>query len=528
MDLKILIVDDDVSDRVLLKRHITKRGTDIDFLEAGSGQEAISLMMAHDDIDCVFLDYRLPDQDGIQVMKSVYNYKTDLGPFPIIMLTGQGSEAVAVDAIRCGAQDYIIKENLSSDVVHIARVKAQELFELKSSHNDAKKIIEHSQRMDTVGQLSSGIAHDFNNLLTITFGNIGLLQSALEKEDVDREYCQKKLSVIERTSKRGADLVKQLMVFARQRELDSVVTDINQVITVLLEFLQRSLGDHIDVRCDLAEDIYLVDVDPGQLEHAIINMGVNARDVMEDGGMLSILTENIEIAHDDPLVVQLVIRAGAYVKLTISDTGLGMKEEVREKIFEPFFTTKDIGKGTGLGLSTVYGFVQESGGVIDVESAENEGTSFSLYFPRSANGMSVLDDEAAPQAADLVGGDETILLVEDEEDIRFIASMLLKDAGYTVIEAANGQQALDVMQAYIGPKPIDLLFTDIAMPGEMNGIQMAARAQVLQPALKLLFTTGYGAGALPDMDLVARYPVVNKPYNPDDMITSVRKALDAA
>lgn len=528
MVLKILIVDDDVVDRALLKRHVAKRGVDIEFLEAESGQEAIDIMNSCDDIDCVFLDYMLPDQDGIQVIKSVYNYKTDLGPFPIIMLTGQGSEAVAVDAIRYGAQDYLIKENLSHDVVQITLAKAHELFELKSNHHDAKKIIEHSQRMDTVGQLSSGIAHDFNNLLTITFGNIQLLGDALSQEAVDVQYCLKKLSVIERTSKRGADLVKKLMVFSRQRQLDSVTTDMNVVISDLLELLQRSLGDYIDVHLELGDDIHYVDVDPGQLEHAIINMGINARDVMEDGGALSLLTDNIVVQPDDALVNRLSIEPGAYVKLTISDTGTGMPAEVREKVFEPFFTTKDVGKGTGLGLSMVYGFVQESGAYIDVESALGEGTHFHLYFPRSLEEFAQVEDPSSVVRPKPVGGDETILLVEDEDDIRFIASMVLKGAGYTVLEATNGQEGLEMMQTHADAKDIDLVFTDIAMPGDMNGIQMAARVQVLNPEVRLLFTTGYGEGALPDMNLVARYPVVNKPYGPDDLLSRIRSVLDGA
>lgn len=526
MHLKILIVDDDATDRALMKRHLFKRDLKIEYLEATSGQDALSYIDKHNDITCIFLDYMLPDQDGVQVLKSMYDIESDLGPCPVVMLTGQGSESVAVEAIRFGAQDYIIKEHLSADVAHIALAKARELYDLKRTYYESKKIIEHSQRMDTVGQLTSGIAHDFNNLLTITFGNIRLLNDELHSDTLDTHYCLEKLKIVEKTTRRGADLVKKLMVFSRQRTLEPVTTHLNDLIEQLEEFLKRSLGDHIDVEMDLAGDLKYVEVDAGQMEHAILNLSINARDAMLDGGLLALKTRNIHVTDQDAHLLQLGLKAGvSYSAMSISDTGTGMSQEVKDKIFEPFFTTKDVGSGTGLGLSMVYGFVKDSSGAIDVESTPRKGTCFTLYFPHSEKNI-VTKAKTITETTVATHGDETILLVEDEDEIRLITSLVLKGAGYNILEAANGDEALKIMQTHPQAADVKLLFTDIAMPGEMNGVQVAARVQVIKPNVKLLFTSGYGLGALPDMHLMMRYPVINKPYKPEDLLIKVRSVLD--
>ncbi len=462
--------------------------------------------------------------DGIHILKEIYNEETELGPCPTVMLTGKGSEVIAIEAIRLGAQDYIIKENISSDALYIAITKARESFDLKTSHNEAKAFIELSQKMDAIGKLTSGIAHDFNNLLTITFGNAALLISLLQKEEVDAELCIEKTKVIQKTTRRGADLVKRLMVFARQKSLEPVTLDINDLINDFKDLLERTLGDFVNLNTDLGDDLEHIDVDPSQLENAIINIAANARDVMLDGGKLTLKTCNTNI--NDKLATVLKISAGSYVKLSITDTGDGIDDEVISRVFDPFFTTKDVGKGTGLGLSMVYGFVTDSNGAIEVESQKNQGTTFHLYFPASSAEQTIEgseDQESNDKPASKSDISHTILVVEDEAEIRLLTKMLLVEAGYNVVEAEDGQEALDII-AQCGDD-IDLVFTDIAMPGEMNGVQAAARMQVIKPTIKLLFTSGHAAEAVPDMELLSDYPVLAKPYQPQALISKIKDAL---
>ena len=522
MDLSILLIDDDDADRSLFKKYLIKPGQNLTIVEASTFKDGLEIIRNGRHFDCVFLDYMLPDMDGISLLKKVYNKEADIGPFPVVMLKGQSRESVAIDAIRYGAQDYLIKDNISTDTLYIALAKAQQVFELKRSRNEARALLEHSQKMDAVGKLTGGIAHDFNNLLTITFGNTRLLMDMLQKETPDMAACVEKVRIIQKAMQRGSDLVKHLMVFSRQRTLEPVTVDLNQLMADSSVLLQRTLGASVEIKTIWGADIHAVDLDPGQLENVIINMGVNARDAMLDGGTLIFETENTML--DEMVAKSLGVEAGAYVKLTVSDTGSGMKEDVVEKIFDPFFTTKDIGKGTGLGLSTVYGFVKESGGAIEVESEKGKGTTFSLYFPQSTEETPSQETEKKPCEEQNNGGCETILVVEDEEEIRFLTTAMLRNEGYKILEASNGQEAVSVIQQ--STESVDLLFTDIAMPGEMNGVQAAARVQALKPNIKLLFTTGYAMGSVPDIELTEEYPVLNKPYQPEDLMLKIRQVLD--
>jgi CheY-like chemotaxis protein len=231
----------------------------------------------------------------------------------------------------------------------------------------------------------------------------------------------------------------------------------------------------------------------------------------------------MNVSLDEDKAASLKVAAGDYVCFCITDAGLGVSEELLSKIFEPFFTTKSEGNGTGLGLSMVYRFVKDSGGTIDVASEVGRGTSFSLYFPRSCNSVPVADDNVS-NTDSAVGGSETILVVEDEEEIRFLTSLILRDAGYKVLEAEHGHEGLGVIQN--SDENIDLVFTDISMPGDMNGVQMAARIQVLKPQIRLLFTSGYAADAIPDMNLASEYPILHKPYQPQDLLLKIREILE--
>lgn len=518
--MKVLIVDDNEADRVLFQHTIFGFDNAIEVAQSDCGEDALERIRS-EAFDCIFLDYRLPDMDGIEVLQHIYDKKTELTPCPVIMLTGLGNQNLIVEALKYGAQDYLVKASVSPEVLGIAIIKAQNFFDLRLSRNQAQEQFLHSQKMDAIGQLTGGIAHDFNNLLTIMFGNTRLLDLMLKKEPVDLEGVQKKIASIKGAAQRGADLVKQLMVFSRQRTLDPVSVNLNALIEQGQDLVSHSVGAAIDTKLVLDADIWPIDIDPSQFEHALINIVVNARDAMPDGGVITFETANIEI-YEGTAHVPEGVSPGEYVRLCISDTGYGMDDETLEKVFEPFFTTKDVGKGTGLGLSMVYGFFRDSGGGVYVTSEKGKGTSFLIYVPRSQGSAGLKG--AAVSDEEVLGGSESVLLVEDEPEIRALSAGLLRSYGYQVIEAHHAQEALEVLS---GDTPIDLLFTDISMPGEMNGIQMAARAMAIRPALQVLFTTGYSQDSVPDYDLIRdRYSMLSKPYEYVDLLKMIRGLLD--
>lgn len=380
--LDILIIDDDEFDREAIKRALgrTQEPRGFSIAEADTGTQGLDLLRARK-FSCVFLDYRLPDMDGLRVLHELFDARTGLVSSPVVFLTAQGNESVMLEALRYGAQDYLVKDNLSDGALNIALKKSRELFDLKAGRRQAEEQLQHMRKMDAVGQLTSGIAHDFNNLLTVVLGNLHLLRERLEAkpEAIDPEYLRKKIDMMETVARGGADLVRRLMVFTRQRPLQQEICDLNLCIADTLEFLRRPLGETVDIVVNRGENLFPVLIDPVEFSNVLINMAVNARDAMPHGGTLTISTEN-----------QIVVRgsaeeipAGAYVRVTIADTGAGMSPETVLRVFEPFFTTKAAGEGTGLGLSMAYGFVKQSGGHIHVDSSLSEGTVFRIYLPKA-------------------------------------------------------------------------------------------------------------------------------------------------
>lgn len=384
--LEILIIDDNKVDRVAIKRSLNSIGLGKDAVihEADSGRAGLDFIDKKN-IDCVFLDYRLPDMDGLALLKQLYDPKTDLAKSPVVMLTGQGSEAVMLEALRWGAQDYLLKDNITPTALNIAVKKAQELFELKQSRRHAEEQLHHMRKLEAVGQLTSGIAHDFNNLLTVVLGNLHLLRERITDKpgNIDPEYVLKKIQTMDTVARNGADLIKRLMVFTRQRPLQHQVVNVNDCITNAFEILKRSLGETIVIELRQAKDAWPALMDREEFGNVLINLAVNARDAMPKGGKLTISTQNKSVPTSQEM------QSGDYILITVSDTGTGMAPEVAQRIFEPFFTTKPVGEGTGLGLSMAYGFVKQSNGHISVESKKNSGTTFRIYLPRA---------EAAPEA----------------------------------------------------------------------------------------------------------------------------------
>ena len=377
--------------------------------------------------------------------------------------------------------------------------------------------LRQSQKLEAVGQLTGGIAHDFNNLLTIILGNAEALEDAVAKDHALRPQVE----MINVAADRGAELTRRLLAFSRRQTLAPRSLDINALLSDMAPLLRRTLGEHVRVEIVTSPDLWPTEVDAGQLEAAILNLALNARDAMGAGGSLTIETANAPL-DDDYAATEVEVEAGNYVVVVVTDTGHGMTQETVARAFEPFFTTKEVGKGSGLGLSMVFGFVKQSGGHVRIYSEPGEGTAVKLYFPRAARPAT--ETRPKPAARHAVGGTETILVVEDEALVREHVVAQLRALGYRVLAANDGPEALSLLQ---GGAAVDLLFTDVVMPGGIGGRDLAERAGLLRPGLKVLFTSGYTETSVfhqgrlqPGVDLLS------KPYRRDVLAAKVRKVLD--
>jgi signal transduction histidine kinase/CheY-like chemotaxis protein len=375
----------------------------------------------------------------------------------------------------------------------------------------------HAQRMEAVGQLTGGVAHDFNNLLTAILLNADVLARQIESDSL--RYLAEGMRL---AAERGADLTRRLLAFGRRQVLLPQATDVAELLDGMETLMRRTLGEHIEIVVRSEADLWPAFVDPGQLESAIINLAVNARDAMTAGGRLTIETTNVEL-DESYAASHADVKPGQYVKLSVSDTGTGMATDVIERAFEPFFTTKDIGKGTGLGLSMVYGFVKQSEGHVHIHSEAGFGTVVSLYLPRSSAAASTAAQfEQLPQMA---SGSETILLVEDDPLVRAYSEEQLCTLGYDVVTAENAPGALRLVEQGYVP---DLLFSDIVMPGGMSGLDLARHLRARWPGLKVLLTSGYAHGAVEEAandPLLERY-ILAKPYRPGLLAARIREVLD--
>jgi two-component system cell cycle sensor histidine kinase/response regulator CckA len=374
-----------------------------------------------------------------------------------------------------------------------------------------------SQKMEAIGKLAGGIAHDFNNLLTVINSNSQLGLMELKEWDPLRE----KLDSIQKAGERAANLTRQLLAFSRRQVVEMRVIDINALLQDLGKMLLRVIGEDIELKIVPDNNLGRVKADPGQIEQAILNLVVNARDAMPSGGKLTIETANMELSQEYSYT-HLDMKPGRYVMLSVNDTGVGMVPEVREHIFEPFFTTKEKGKGTGLGLSTVYGVVKQSGGNIWVYSEPGQGTTFKVYLPQVDEPLEEARKKVVREK--LPGGSETILVVEDEEEVRKLAVAILKKQGYRILEAAHGGDAFLICEQ--GKERIHLLLTDIVMP-EMNGPELARRLRYFYPEMKVLFMSGYTDNAILQHGMLDKEMFfLQKPFSVDGLLSKVREALD--
>ena len=410
-------------------------------------------------------------------------------------------------------EDAVKERTRELEIQNEARIKAEEL-------------LRQAQKMEAVGQLTGGIAHDFNNLLTIVIGGLDMVGRqipALGATAAAERIARAKDMALQGVQ-RAVTLTNRLLAFSRQQPLAPKPIDAKKLVSVTCEFLRRTLGETVSLETALAAGLWRAHADPHQLENALINLTLNARDAMPEGGKVTIETANCYLDESYVSSIPEPVDVGQYVMIAVADTGTGMDPITVERAFEPFFTTKEVGRGTGLGLSQVYGFVRQSAGHVKVYSELDEGTTVKIYLPRYVGAEEHVEDAEQSQAANGAIGTETILVVEDDDALRSYTVETLAELGYRVLPATNGAAALEILDS---GNDIDLLFTDVVMPGGLNGRQLADEAVRRRPGLKVLFTTGYTRNAIVHHGrLDPGVEMVGKPFSSDELIRKVRAILD--
>jgi PAS domain S-box-containing protein len=384
-----------------------------------------------------------------------------------------------------------------------------------------EEMMRQSQKMEAVGQLTGGLAHDFNNLLTIILGNI----EALQRRDIKDEAVRRFAEAAARGAERAATLTQRLLAFARRQPLDPRPLDPNRLIAGMSDLLHRALGETVVLETALTGGVWRISVDGNELESALLNLAVNARDAMESGGRLTIETENVRLDEDHAAANEDVV-AGDYVMMAVSDTGTGMTQDVQARAFEPFYTTKETGRGSGLGLSQVYGFVKQSGGYIKLSSALGQGTTLRLYLPRLPDDLEVEAPPLVERARAPPTGSGTILVVEDDAQVREHTGRLFEELGYNVLAAEHGREALAILER---AEDVRLLFTDVGLPGGLNGRQLADAVLRRRPGIKVLFTTGYARDAIiHEGRLAPGVQLIVKPFTFAGLAAKVRQVMEDA
>jgi PAS domain S-box-containing protein len=439
-------------------------------------------------------------------------------------LAGLAAEAaVAIDNVRLSqsAQNEIReRKRAQEELQQLNATLEQQVHERTEQLRRNEEALRQSQKMEAIGQLTGGVAHDFNNLLQVIIGNLDTLQRTLP---TDSARHQRSVRNALTGAQRAAALTQRLLAFSRRQPLDPKPIDANVLVNGMSEMIHRTLGETIAVETVLGAGLWRIEADPNELESAILNLAVNARDAMPSGGRLTLETGN---AHIDESYVQAhrEVVPGQYVVISVTDTGAGMDAKTVAQAFEPFFTTKPVGKGTGLGLSQVYGFVKQSGGHVKIYSEVGQGTTVKLYLPRLA-AEAAQDDTSTEQLLPEAALEETVLVLEDDEDVRSYSVEILRELGYRVFEAHDGPAALRVLDQQ--PR-VDLLFTDVVLPGGMTGAQVAAQARALRPNLKVLFTTGYARNAIIHHGRLDKgVHLITKPFSFNELAAKIRDIIDS-
>ena len=522
---------------------------------AFQGQEGLEMVKraaeTGDPYALAFVDVRMPPGwDGVETISHIWKFCPEiqivictaysdysweemihkLGHSPDLVVLKKPFDNVEVLQLACAlTEKWRLNREVQSRLSDLDAMVRQRTSELENANTQLKEEIakqlkleeqlRHSQKMEAVGQLAAGVAHDFNNILTVIQGNAAFLRERTERDEGSGEA----LDDISVAAERAARLVRQLLAFSRKQVLKSEVLHPGRVVDNVRETLKHLLGDRIALEIDIDPELPPIRADLSMMEQILMNLSTNARDAMPNGGKLAISADSVVIDIDDAKK-NGVSHPGKYVRLSVSDTGCGIPPDLLPRIFDPFFTTKDVGKGTGLGLATVYGIVRQHNGWVEVQSVVNHGTTFRIFLPAEAE-RSKTGESAPPPNTVARKGSECILVVEDEDHVRVLTTAVLRKSGYRVLEAASGKDALEIFKDH--SSEINLLFTDIMMPGNLLGDELAAQLKAAKPSLPVLFTSGYSP-EITKNDFRGSGCFLSKPFSPVQMLETIRQCLDHA
>ena len=503
--LRVLLIEDSEDDALLLERELRRGGYDL----VSSRVETAAQMEAalQQKWDLIVSDYSMPHFDPLSALRILEEKGLDI---PCILVSGSVDETTILNAMKAGAADYLMKDNL----MRLTPAVDRELREAEGRRERRRleEQVRHAQKMEAIGRLAGGVAHDFNNLLTVITGYSELLLGSGSVNDFTRSALEE----IKKAAERGGSLTRQLLIFSRKQKLLPKSVSLNDLVVNMEKMLVRLIGENISLVSVLRPDLGLVRGDIGLFEQVIMNLVVNARDAMPEGGKLTIETSNLNL--NTP---QVDLAPGPHVLLAVSDTGIGMDAETQSHIFEPFFTTKEAGKGTGLGLATVYGIVKQCVGAITVYSEPGRGTTFRIYLPRVDQALEDVGQQ--PQAVSSLDGSENVLVVEDDGEVRRLICEILRAKGYNVLESTNGEEAIRIARSFHGALP--LVVADVILP-EMSGPDVVRQVKEAKPGIRAIFISGYTDEAVLRHGMVdPGVTFLSKPFVPEDLARKVREVL---
>jgi two-component system cell cycle sensor histidine kinase/response regulator CckA len=511
--LNILHIEDSKEDSELIRELLINNGLSCQVLRVETRAEVFDALESSS-FDLILADFKLPNFSGLRALEIAHALKPEI---PFVFVSGTIGEDTAIESLRNGATDYVLKDRLSRLAPAIRRALSE--AEERTLCRQLQQRLREAGRLEAISTLSNGIAHDFNNILTIILGHASLLTMEYKNPNRVLEIS----GTISEAGRRGSEIVQQLLAFARQSNGRMVSSDLNLYLRAKLALLKEKLPPQIDLIFEPGVRVPNIMVDASQLERILLNLITNSIDAMTAGGHITLSTKVVPVSELPDLLPELA--SEQYVCLRVADTGKGIDSTTREHVFEPFFTTKERGRGTGLGLPVVYGLMQAHHGYVNVSSELGKGTVFSLYFPVPRT--SVASAPAVAHVADPgLNGSETILVVEDETDVRFYLETILRSHGYRVLCAADVDQALSLIQSH--PNEIQLVFSDVGLP-KVDGITLATKVRTLRPGLPVVLGSGFPVREFKERIYeLGPEAFLAKPYHTQEILQTVRKVLDGS